>query len=66
MYRDDKLLFETTICWKCSNFFVPEYDPESGELKSVVYGFESNANAKKLLKLFQQVLPLRKQSATTD
>ena len=58
-YKDDKLLFETTICWKCHNFYIPEYDPKTGELKMVIFGFDDNANAKKLLNLFQRALPLK-------
>lgn len=64
-YKDDKLLFETTICWKCHNFFIPEYDPESGELKMVIFGFDDNANAKKLLNLFQRALPLKSKEKST-
>ncbi|MEM1070655.1 MAG: hypothetical protein AAGI63_17255 [Planctomycetota bacterium] len=26
LYRDDALLFESTVCWKCQNFYIPEYD----------------------------------------
>ncbi len=64
-YKDDKLLFETTICWKCHNFFIPEYDPESGEIKMVIFGFDDNANAKKLLNLFQRALPLKSKEKNT-
>lgn len=59
VYRNDKLLFETTVCWRCHNFYLPEYDPESGELKMIIYGFDDNSNARKLRKLFQQALPYK-------
>ena len=58
-YKDNVLIFETTICWKCHNFFVPDYDPETGEVKMVIYGFDDNANSRKLLSLFQRALPLK-------
>lgn len=58
-YRNDELLYETTVCWRCHNFYIPEYDPQSGELKMIIYGFDDNPNARKLLKLFQQALPLK-------
>jgi hypothetical protein len=58
-YKDDVLIFETTICWKCHNFYIPDYDPETGEIKMVIYGFDDNANSKKLLSLFQRALPLK-------
>ena len=31
-YRNDQLLFETSVCWKCSNFYLPNSEPEKSDL----------------------------------
>lgn len=59
-YRNDKLVFETTVCWKCHNFYMPEIDPKSGEMKLLLYGFKDDSHAKKLLAIFQKHLPIPK------
>jgi len=59
-YRDNKLLFETTVCWKCHNFYMPEIDLQTGELRVLLYGFKDNSHAKKLLSIFQKQLPIPK------
>ena len=61
-YRNDKLLFETTVCWKCHNFYMPEIDAQSGEMKLLLYGFKNDSSAKKLLHVLQKQLPLPKRS----
>ena len=57
LYRDDVLLFETTVCWECQNFYVPRYDPEKQRYTHGWYGFANDNNAKSLLKLFRSLLP---------
>jgi len=59
-FRNEKLLFETTVCWKCHNFYMPEIDSQSGEMKLLLYGFKDDSNAKKLLTMLQKHLPLPK------
>ncbi len=59
-YRDDKLIFETTVCWKCHNFHMPKVDPKTGTAEMQLYGFKSEGKAKKLLALLQRHLPLSK------
>jgi len=59
-YRDNKMLFETTVCWECHNFYLPEIDPETGEMKLLLYGFKNDSRAKKLLSIFQKQLPIPK------
>ena len=57
LYRGDDLLFETTICWECQNFYVPRYDSGKQRYTYGWYGFASDYNAKMLLKLFRSHLP---------
>ncbi|WP_182868000.1 hypothetical protein [Stieleria mannarensis] len=57
LYRDDALLFETTICWECQNFYVPRYDAQKRQISHGWYGFANDDHAKALLKLFQSLLP---------
>ena len=57
LYRDDILLFETTVCWKCQNFYVPRYDPEKRGYTYGWYGFGNDDKAQALLKLFRSHLP---------
>ena len=59
-YRENKLLFETTICWECHNFYLPEIDPKTGEMKLQLFGFKNDSHAKKLLAIFQKELPIPK------
>lgn len=59
-YRDNKMLFETTVCWECNNFYLPEIDPETGEMKLLLYGFKNDSRARKLLSIFQKQLPIPK------
>lgn len=56
-YRADVLLFETTVCWKCQNFYVPRYDAEQRRFTHGWYGFANDDNAKSLLELLQSHLP---------
>lgn len=64
-YREDKLLFETSVCWKCQNFYIPEVTSKnSGEGNSKGtqhqwYGFEKNSASEELLALLRKELPLR-------
>lgn len=57
LYRDDQLLFETSICWDCSNFYRPSYDPKSGKLTHTWYGFRKDENSSKLLKCSSDCCP---------
>lgn len=59
-YKDDKLVFETTACWKCHNFRFPVYDAESGKVSMELFGFKDNGHSKKLLALLQKHLPIPK------
>jgi hypothetical protein len=52
-FRGNKLVFETTVCWDCSNYTIPM--PFLGRVE---YGFdEKNSDAKDLLTLLQEALP---------
>ena len=57
LYRGDDLLFETTVCWECQNFYLPQYDPKKKRYTYGWYGFANDDNAKSLLKLFRSHLP---------
>lgn len=51
-YKKNQLIFETSMCWHCSNFYI---DRE-------FWGFDAyDANGKALLALLQKLLPLPKQ-----
>ncbi|KLU03628.1 putative signal peptide protein [Rhodopirellula islandica] len=52
-YNGDELVFETTICWKCRNFYF--YD-EADE-KYRWHGFQPNEASKSLLAYLRSVLP---------
>jgi hypothetical protein len=56
LYRGDQLLFETTVCWECQNFYVPRYDPEKQRYTHGWYGFANDGKAKALLTLFRSHL----------
>ncbi|XZE44401.1 hypothetical protein SH467x_004008 [Pirellulaceae bacterium SH467] len=60
-YRDDKLIFETTVCWECHNFHMPRVDAKTGTAEMQLYGFKNDGKAKKLLATLQKHLPLPKQ-----
>ncbi|TWT79493.1 hypothetical protein CA13_08950 [Planctomycetes bacterium CA13] len=57
LYRSDLLLFETTVCWQCQNFYVPRFDADKKRYTHGWYGFANDAKAKALLKLFRSHLP---------
>ncbi|MDV6028774.1 MAG: hypothetical protein F9B45_01405 [Phycisphaera sp. RhM] len=57
LFRGDDLLFETTVCWECQNFYVPRYDSEKKRHVHGWYGFANDDHAKSLLKLFRSHLP---------
>lgn len=59
-YRNNELLFETTVCWECHNFYMPQIDARDGELNHTLYGFRDDSHSKKLLSMFQKLLPLPK------
>jgi hypothetical protein len=61
-YRENNLLFETTVCWKCHNFYMPEIDPKTGEMNLLLYGFKNDTHAKKLLSIFHKHLPIPKRT----
>ena len=56
LYRNDQLLFETTVCWQCQNFYVPRYDNNKRRVSYGWYGFANDENAKALLKLLRSHL----------
>ncbi|TLD72598.1 hypothetical protein FEM03_00540 [Phragmitibacter flavus] len=55
-YDGDRLVFETTICWRCQNIaFVPFHGSE------IYYGFDSESDiAKELLNRCDQLLPYKR------
>lgn len=57
LYRNDVLLFETTVCWECQNFYVPRYNAEKQRYTHGWYGFAKDDNSKALLDLFRSILP---------
>lgn len=66
LYRDNALLFETTICWQCQNFYVPSYDAEERRFTHGWYGFANDAAAKALLEFFRSQLPHPKIAGATN
>ncbi|WP_442505884.1 hypothetical protein SH528x_004697 [Novipirellula sp. SH528] len=56
-YRSDLLLFETTVCWQCQNFYLPIYDAKKRHFSHRWYGFTNDDNSKALLALFRRKLP---------
>ncbi|WP_218933910.1 hypothetical protein [Rubripirellula lacrimiformis] len=57
LYRSDALLFETTVCWQCRNFYVPRFDADENRFTHGWYGFADDSKAKALLGLFTSHLP---------
>ena len=57
LYRDDVLLFETTVCWECQSFDVPRYDAEKQDYTHDWYGFAKDDKSQSLLKIVQSFLP---------
>ncbi|WP_413432565.1 hypothetical protein [Crateriforma spongiae] len=56
-YRGDELIFNVSVCWKCHNFYLPAIDPDSGQPSSILYGFDDNAPAKRLLNDLRRLVP---------
>lgn len=56
-YRGTSLLFETTVCWKCQNFYLPRYDHQKRTFVHGWHGFKNDSHAKALLKLLRSELP---------
>ncbi len=58
-YRGDKLLFETSICWDCTNFYMPEVSTGDRTKRRTYrfYGFARDERAAHLLKLLKQLAP---------
>ena len=55
-YRGDDLLFETSVCWKCRNFYLPTLERKNGKTVYQWYGFSGNQDAKDLLDLMKSLL----------
>lgn len=59
-FKDRKRIFETTLCWKCSNFYVPT------ALGYTYCGFdEKNQPAQAVWELLQKHMPLPEETKTT-
>ncbi|QDT04850.1 hypothetical protein K227x_32470 [Rubripirellula lacrimiformis] len=56
-FRDDKLMFSVSVCWKCHNFYIPAIDSQTGRPSVMLYGFDDNAAAKKLLNDLRRLVP---------
>lgn len=56
-YLKDVMLYETTVCWQCQNFYLPSFDSDKKEFTYGWYGFANDDNARHLLKLLQRLLP---------
>lgn len=56
-FRDDELLFSVSVCWKCHNFYMPAIDSSTGTTSVILYGFDDNAPAKKLLNDLRRLVP---------
>ena len=52
-YREDKLLFETSVCWRCSNFYVPKEGGKGWRWD----GFNRNRESATLLYLLKRLIP---------
>lgn len=51
-YQGDRMVFQTSICWKCNNYYGPD---EKGN--SVWYGMATDKESAALLKLCRKLLP---------
>lgn len=56
-FRDGELIFSVSVCWKCHNFYLPTIDPQTGRPSVILYGFDDNAAAKKLLNDLRRLVP---------
>ncbi len=56
-FHNKKLIFSVSVCWKCHNFYLPVIDPQTGRPSIILYGFEDNAAAKKLLNDLRRLVP---------
>ncbi|WP_339886823.1 hypothetical protein [Rhodopirellula europaea] len=56
-YRGASLLFETTVCWECQNFYVPKFDRQKRTFSHRWHGFVNDAHAKALLTRLRSELP---------
>lgn len=56
-YKDGTLIFETTLCWKCSNFSIPT------QFGYMYWGFDDrNSQAQAVLDLLKKHAPLPEQT----
>ncbi len=51
-YRGDEMVYETSMCWKCNNFYGPNDDG-----KQIWYGLKKDKQSAMLLKLCKKLLP---------
>ncbi|MBX3424941.1 MAG: hypothetical protein KF688_04610 [Pirellulales bacterium] len=61
-YREEQLLFETSLCWQCSNFYLPMatevYDQlQQRRVKHQWYGFKKGKESDRLRELLKRRLP---------
>ncbi len=57
LYRNDELLFETTVCWECQNFYIPKWSSKNQQANYEWFGFADNEKSKALLEFFRKKLP---------
>ncbi len=59
-YRNDLLLFETSLCFECTNIYIPDVAPvegdSGGDSAYQWYGFSKNKHSEKLLSELQRHL----------
>lgn len=53
-YRDGEVLFETSVCWRCTNFYIPDVSDDGPsdfgpETNYQWYGFKKNRKSAKLI-----------------
>jgi hypothetical protein len=51
-YKGDELIYQTSMCWKCNNYYGP-----NDEGKSIWYGLKTDKQSAALLKLCRKLLP---------
>lgn len=63
-YRGDQLLFETTICWECHNFYLATIDPTSGAVRLSLQSIEDKE--RRLFRALHAVLPVESKNKSRE
>ena len=64
LYRGDKVLLETTICWECHNFYMSTIDQETGALRLSLQRVEDKGN--RLFQVLNEIIPINTDKKKTS